>query len=206
MQILDILSTSYESMKEEEKIEIIDQAVKSSSSTFALIENLLEWSRIKSGTFPYEPKKITLLELINNIGNLYSQNFRNKEISFKVDVKPHTTVFADIKMTETIFRNLISNAIKFTPKNGTVLVNSETDQDNTIIKVIDNGIGIKQNTLAKLFRIDISHSTSGTADEKGTGLGLILCKELVEKQGGKIWVESKKDEGSTFYFTLPASS
>lgn len=206
MQILDILSTSYESMKEDEKIEIIDQAAKSSNSTFALIENLLEWSRIKSGTFPYEPKNITLLALINSIGNLYSQNFKNKGITFKVDVKPQAAVFADTKMTETILRNLISNAIKFTTQDGTVLVNSEADQDNTIIKVIDNGIGIKQNTLDNLFRIDVSHSTRGTADEPGTGLGLILCKELVEKQGGKIWVESKKDEGSTFYFTLPTSS
>jgi len=204
MQILDILSTSYETMKEEEKIDIIDQAAKSSNSTFALIENLLEWSRIQSGTFPYEPKEFTLLALINSVGNLYNQNFRNKGITFKVDVKPDTTVFADTKMTETIIRNLLSNAIKFTPQNGTVLVNSEGDQDNTIIRVIDSGIGITQTTLAKLFRIDVSHSTRGTADEPGTGLGLILCKELVEKQRGKIWVESKKDEGSTFYFTLPA--
>ncbi len=98
------------------------------------------------------------------------------------------------------------NAIKFTPQDGSVLVYSEEDQNYSTIKVQDTGIGMEQTTLDKLFRIDVSHSTRGTEDELGTGLGLILCKELTEKQGGKIWVESKIDEGSTFYFTLPASN
>ena len=206
MQILEILSTSYKSMKEEEKIDIIDQAAKSSSSTFALIENLLEWSRIQSGTFPYEPKDLSLPALINSIGNLYSHNFKNKGINFKVNVKPDSTVFADVKMTETIIRNLISNAIKFTPKEGAVLVNSEEDQNFVCVQVNNTGTGISQEKMAELFRIDKSHSTRGTNNEEGSGLGLILCKELVERQGGKIWVVSKKDEGSTFYFTLPAKS
>jgi len=204
MQILDILSTSYESMKEDEKIDIIKQAAKSSNSTFALIENLLEWSRIQSGTFPYEPRNIELFTLISSIGNLYSHNFRNKGITFKVDIEPDTTVFADTKMTETIFRNLISNAIKFTAENGTVTVSSKEDQNYMFVQVNDTGIGMDQDKMSKLFRIDKSYSTRGTNDEEGSGLGLILCKELVERQGGKIWVVSKKDEGSTFYLTLPA--
>ncbi len=206
MGILEILGTSYDDLKEEEKIEIITEAMNSSKSTYALIENLLEWSSINSGKLLFEPKNIELLELINNIGTLYNQNFKNKGITFKVNVKAQTIVFADIKILETILRNLISNAIKFTPQNGTVLVNSKEDQDFTVIQVNDNGIGMDRDEMNNLFRIDKSHSTRGTDDEEGTGLGLILCKELVEKQGGKIWVVSKIGEGSTFYFTLPASN
>jgi len=205
-QILEILATDYESMEEDEKIEIVKEAAKASNSTYALMENLLEWSRIQSGSLPYEPTKINLLTLINNTGTLYEQNIKNKVINFKVDVNLEVTAFADKKMTETILRNLISNAIKFTPQNGSVLVYSEGDQNYSTIKVQDTGIGMEQTTLDKLFRIDVSHSTRGTEDELGTGLGLILCKELAEKQGGKIWVESKIDKGSTFYFTLPSSN
>jgi len=206
MGILEILATSYDDLKEDEKIEIITEAVNTSKSTYALIENLLEWSSINSGKLTFEPKNIELLELVNNIGTLYNQNFKNKGITFKVNVKAQTIVFADIKILETILRNLISNAIKFTPQNGTVLVNSEEDQDFTVIQVNDNGIGMDQDEMNNLFRIDKSHSTRGTDNEEGTGLGLILCKELVEKQGGKIWVVSKKGEGSTFYLSLPASN
>jgi PAS domain S-box-containing protein len=206
MGILEILDTSYETLQENEKIEIITEAAKSSKSTYALIENLLEWSSVKSDKLPFEPKKVNLLAVINNIGTLYNQNFKNKGITLKVNVKPETTVFTDIKIIETIFRNLISNAIKFTAQNGSVLVNSKEDKNFTVIQVNDTGIGMDQDEMEKLFRIDKSHSTRGTDDEEGTGLGLILCKELVEKQGGKIWVVSKKGEGSTFYFTLPAGN
>jgi len=106
-------------------------------------------------------------------------------------------------MTETILRNLISNAIKFTSVNGSVSIESEEDKNYSIVTVRDTGIGMDQKIMDKLFRIDVNHSTPGTANEPGTGLGLILCKELVEKQGGKIWVESKTNEGSIFHFTLP---
>jgi len=109
-------------------------------------------------------------------------------------------------MTETILRNLISNAIKFTYPNGTVIISSEPDNDLVIIKVTDTGVGIKTEKLSELFQVDKVESTWGTAKETGTGLGLILCKELVERQYGKIWVESKEDEGTTFYFSLPATS
>jgi PAS domain S-box-containing protein len=205
-QILEILVTDYEDMEEDEKMEIVTEASKASNSTYALIENLLEWSRIQSGRLLYEPTKFNLFNLINNIEALYNQNIKKKGITIKVEVNPEVTVFADKKMTETIIRNLISNAIKFTPQNGSIVVNSEADQNYSTIKVQDTGVGMEQKTMDKLFRIDVSHSTPGTGGEAGTGLGLILSKELVEKQGGKIWVESKLNEGSSFYFTLPVSN
>jgi PAS domain S-box-containing protein len=202
-QILEILVTDYEDMDEDEKMEIVTEAAKASNSTYALIENLLEWSRIQSGRLLYEPVKFNLFNLISNVKTLYNQNIKKKAITLQVEVNPEVTVFADKKMTETIIRNLISNAIKFTPQNGSITVNSEANQNYCTIKVQDAGIGMDEKSVDKLFRIDVSHSTPGTGGEAGTGLGLILCKELVEKQGGKIWVESILNEGSSFYFTLP---
>jgi signal transduction histidine kinase len=106
-------------------------------------------------------------------------------------------------MTETILRNLISNAIKFTFPGGTITVSSEIDDDMVVIKVKDSGVGIDEENIPNLFRVGVISSTKGTAKESGTGLGLIICKELAERQQGKIWVESKKNAGSTFYFSVP---
>ncbi len=204
MQILEILTESYDTLEEAEKLEIINEAADTSRNTFALMENLLEWSRIQTGKILYEPVKMEILPVIKNLESLYNQNLKNKAITCRIDIEPGISVFADVKMTQTILRNLISNAIKFTKPSGTVSVTAESNAGYVTIKVIDIGVGIDEKDIDKLFRADISHSTKGTAKESGTGLGLILCKELVEKQGGKIWVESKKDQETTFYFTLPA--
>jgi signal transduction histidine kinase len=146
-----------------------------------------------------------LLSLLNNLEDLYDQNLKSKEITLNINAGSEISVFADKKMTETILRNLISNAIKFSYPNGTVSVSSEPGNDFVVIKVIDTGVGIKTEKLSELFEVDKVQSTPGTAKEAGTGLGLILCKELVEKQNGKMWAESKENEGTTFYFTLPAA-
>jgi len=204
MQILFIIAEDYDSLPNEEKLEMIKDVANTSKQTYELMENLLEWSSVQTGTIPFYPKKLNLLTLLNNLEDLYNQNLKNKEITLKIDVGPEISVFADKKMTETILRNLISNAIKFTHLNGTVSVSAEPDNDFVVLKVIDNGVGIKTEILSELFKVDKVQSTQGTAKETGTGLGLILCKELVEKQNGKMWVESKEDEGTTFSFTLPA--
>jgi signal transduction histidine kinase len=112
-------------------------------------------------------------------------------------------VFADKAMISTILRNLISNAIKFTYPGGKIVISSDKKPDELMISISDNGIGIKKEVIDKLFRIDETYIAPGTQEEKGTGLGLILCKEFIEKHGGKIWVESEVDKGSTFYFTIP---
>ena len=203
MQVLEILDESYDSMEDEERINIIKEAAGSSKMVFALMENLLEWSRIQTGKIPYEPEQIEILPMIDQLESLYNQNLKNKMISLKVDIEPGVNAFADIKMTDTILRNLISNAIKFTNKSGSINISSESGDNSIIIKVKDTGVGIDKEYLNKLFKPDSSYSTEGTAHEKGTGLGLTLCKELVEKQGGEIWVESQKGSGSTFSFSLP---
>jgi PAS domain S-box-containing protein len=205
-QLLEILVTDYDEMEEGEKTEIVTEAAKVSNSTYALIENLLEWSRVQTGRISFEPKMINIYTLVGIIETLYNQNIKNKGITLNVAIDPEVNVFADKDMTETVLRNLISNAIKFTPQSGSVFVTSESDEKFCTIKVQDTGIGMDQKTMDKLFRIDVNHTSLGTANEPGTGLGLILCKELVEKQGGKIEMQSNINEGSTFYFTLPVSN
>ncbi len=204
MQVLLIIVEDYDSLPDDEKQQMIIDVANTSKRTYDLMENLLEWSSVQTGNIPFNPQKITLLTLLNNLEALYNQNLKSKGITLKINVEPESSVFVDKKMTETILRNLISNALKFTYPNGTVSVSSEPYNDFVVIKVIDTGVGIKTENLSELFKVDKVQSTRGTAKETGTGFGLILCKELVEKQNGKIWVESKEDEGTTFYFTLPA--
>ncbi len=203
MGILDILNTSYESMEENEIREIIADASIVSKTTYTLMENLLEWSRIQTGTINYQPERLKIQRLVNNIFSLYEQNLKSKEIEFTSAVQPEHFIFGDKAMCETILRNLMSNAIKFTNVKGSIIVSSEVKDDMVVIKVKDSGVGMAQENISNLFRVDMSFSTKGTAKESGTGLGLIICKELTEKQRGKIWVESKKGEGATFCFSVP---
>jgi len=204
MQILFIIAEDYDSLPNEEKLEMIMDVANTSKKTYELMENLLEWSSVQTGTIPFYPKNIKIIEVLKNLDELYNQNLKSKEITLTIEIEPETSVFADKKMVETILRNLISNAIKFTHPNGIISVSSEVSDDLIVIKVSDNGVGINTETLSELFKVDKVQSTPGTKKETGTGLGLILCKELVEKQNGKMWVESKEDEGTTFYFSLPA--
>jgi PAS domain S-box-containing protein len=204
MGVLEILEEGYDSMEEGEKREIITEAASSSKLAFNLMENLLQWSRIQTGKIPYEPEKIEVLPVLEKLESLFIQNLKNKEINLIIDVQSGISVFADVKMTETILRNLISNAIKFTNVKGTITAAAECKENFIILEIRDTGIGIDPKDLPKLFRMDVSFTTKGTSKETGTGLGLILCKELVERQGGEIWVESSKGIGTSFYFRLPA--
>ncbi len=203
MQLLEILADEYSSLEEQERLKLISEAATSAKRTYNLMENLLEWSRVQSGKMEYQPERINLLQLVNDVSSLYNQNIKNKNISLEINIQDNISVFADRKMSETVLRNLISNAVKFTYASGCISLASEKKNDFIIVKIRDTGVGISSDELLNLFRLDVSHSTKGTENESGTGLGLILCKELVERQGGKIWIESKISEGSTFYFTIP---
>jgi signal transduction histidine kinase len=112
-------------------------------------------------------------------------------------------IYAHRNSINTVVRNLIANAIKFTPPEGKITVNVQSQADSVVVSIADTGVGMSKDVMNKLFRIDTKHTTKGTADEKGTGLGLILCKEFVEKNGGHIWVESEEGKGSVFRFTVP---
>jgi len=173
--------------------------------TFELLENLLDWARMKQGRIPFEPQKFLLNSLVNTEFEGLRNNADQKNIQLINGIHESLIVTADENMISTVLRNLISNAIKFTPKGGQVKVEVEVEVENSqvIISVSDTGIGMKPETIEKLFKIETSFTTRGTENEKGTGLGLLLCKEFIEKHEGKIWVESEEGKGSTFSFSLP---
>jgi signal transduction histidine kinase len=176
---------------------------KSAQSGFALLENLLEWARTQTNHIEFNPKKISVIALIHDCLQINSVQASNKEIELKFNFVKDVFLFADSNMLNTIFRNLISNAIKFTRKNGIVTITVEEKNIEVIIIVEDNGLGIEKLDLEKLFRIDKKFSTIGTANETGTGLGLLLCKEFVEKNQGLIAVESVVGKGSKFILKFP---
>jgi len=178
---------------------------KSALLLFGLLENLLEWSRLQRKELFFEKYNYPLIRLVNQSVETLAENAAKKEIRIINNVHPDIQVLVDEKMIQSVFRNLISNAIKFTYRGGKVTIEANANADNMIeVQVTDTGVGIKSSEIEKLFRIDEDYSTCGTEGEPSTGLGLILCREFVEKHGGKIWVNSQQGIGSTFYFTLPA--
>jgi signal transduction histidine kinase/CheY-like chemotaxis protein len=185
-------------------IKKISQSVYNSAKAgFTLLENLLEWSRSQTGSISFRPELLSVKELIDhNISALkvYYENKKIKLISGNID---DIEVSADRNMINTILRNLLNNAVKFTHVNGKIIISAFKQEDNVIFSVKDNGVGISENNIAKLFRIDSHFSNAGTAQERGTGLGLLLCKEFIDKHNGKIWVDSEEGIGSEFKFAIP---
>lgn len=182
--------------------EIINRTTKQG---FNLLNNLLQWSQLQTGKINFNPNEINYSEIVENTINLMTANCEEKNIDLAMDISQKLMVFADKYMLETIIRNLLSNAIKFTTDNGHVIISAQKENNMILTKVVDSGVGLSNNNIEKLFKIESSFSTPGTNDEKGTGLGLILCKEFVEKHGGKIWVESAVGKGTKFSFTLKSS-
>jgi PAS domain S-box-containing protein len=174
----------------------------SAKSGFDMLLNMLEWSRSQAGSLVYQPEKIKLHELLKtNLSNLI-ETATGKEIKLNFNINEDLLVFADKNMLNAVMRNLVNNALKFTPKGGIVNIGANKEPGYVTIFVEDSGVGIDKNDFDKLFREDIKYSNPGTEHEAGTGLGLLLCKEFVEKQDGKLWFESELGKGSTFYFSL----
>ncbi len=203
----DFLNKYIEKIDRKKEMEMIQMIHNASRNGFNLLENLLEWSRAQTGRISFRPLHIRLAPLVNESIDLLTTTAEKKEIRLESNVADETMVFADEDMINTVLRNLISNALKFTNKGGKVSVNERKRIKNgkkyIQITISDTGIGISPEDQKKLFRIDVSHRTIGTSEEKGTGLGLILCKEFVEVNGGWIFVESESQKGSNFHFTLP---
>ena len=190
----------YDSQKRERLIEPI---VNSAKETLKLLDNLLDWSRTQTGKIGFSPKAYSLFDLFDQIMRQTEYNAKQKGISLINQLNDDITIFADEYMLSTILRNLISNAIKFTNRNGKIELLANKNNENIIISVKDNGIGIEQQKQKKIFDIGEKTSTDGTEKERGTGLGLILCKEFVEKHNGKIWIESQIEIGTSFFFSIP---
>lgn len=201
--LAEVLNSTIDTMSVEDIREVAKQIHMSAKQIYNLLENLLEWSRLQRGITKYFRVDIPVKNLIDKIVNLYSNNAAQKNIIVKSKVPPETIIKADINMFELVIRNLISNAVKFTKHGGSVVIayQKTKDYDNIIVK--DTGVGLSQENVKKLFEIDRDYVTKGTGGETGTGLGLILCKEHLDKNGGKISVTSKKGEGSTFVVSFP---
>lgn len=175
----------------------------SSHQLYSLVENLLNWSRTQSNKMTFEPGEVNISSIIENTITLVQPNLTQKNISLEKRLISEKLAYADKNMIEMVIRNLVTNAIKFTPENGKIRI-SLTEEDQDIqVEVSDNGIGINSEDQAKLFRIDSNFTKKGTNGEGGTGLGLIICKEFVEKNNGRIWVKSDPGEGTSFFFTIP---
>lgn len=198
-----MLDDDYEVLSLDEKLHIIHTIGDTSEFAFKLLENLLHWARSQTGRMEFDPEPIHLKKIITNSIQLLSSQAQKKNISITLDVDSKLMVEADKNMLETVLRNLVANAIKFTPKDGNVKINVFEASQGIQISVADSGIGLSKEDKAKLFRIDVNNCEIGISKEKGTGLGLILCKEFIERHSGTIWVESELGKGSKFSFTIP---
>ena len=197
-----LLINHTESLSKEEIKMFASDFDKSLKNLFALLENLLEWSRSQTGNIEFVPEPFDLAAMLEENKELLKAQAQNKNITLMNESPEKVLINAHKNSINTVVRNLISNAIKFTPQGGKITLKATRQNGEAVTSVADTGVGMGQNVIDKLFRIDSKHSTKGTANEKGTGLGLILCKEFVEKNGGRIWVTSKEGEGSIFYFSL----
>ena len=199
-----LLEENYHEWTDVMKLEIISLVHSSSKNLYQLLENLLQWSRSQRGIIEFNPMKISLNELMQSVVELMKGTAEAKNIELKLTLPENElSILADRQMLDTILRNLIGNALKFTHTEGKVQLTAETNCEFVMIQIADTGVGMKDKIKKNLFRIDANHTSPGTQNEVGTGLGLILVKEFVEKQGGQIGVDSIEGKGSTFHFTVP---
>lgn len=199
-----LLSKDYIRFSEEERRKFATDIYQSTNNIFRLLQNLLEWSRSQTGRLKFTPLEIEFKRILDNSVSVLSALAEQKKIQLTFSYNEGLKVFADPLMIETVLRNLINNAIKFTPENGLISITAEHTENQVKITVSDTGVGISEEDVQNLFRIDSKVKRKGTNDEDGSGLGLILCKEFVAKNHGKLWAESAPGQGSSFSFTIPA--
>ena len=203
MNLSELLMENIKDFDESELLEIIGTLNKSATQTFQLFNDLLAWSAIQMGRGEREKELFAVSEIISENLIILATDVDRKQIYIHSEVDNELVAYADKFAIQTVVRNLISNAVKFTQPHGNITITAEQMNDIVQISVIDNGVGISKEKQKRIFKVDGVSSTPGTEGEKGTGFGLLLCKDLVERNGGKIWLESEKDKGSAFHFTLP---
>ncbi|TKG88371.1 PAS domain S-box protein [Puteibacter caeruleilacunae] len=201
--LLDLLLGHHSSYDNEEREEIISAIHKSAHGVYDLLENLLTWSLSQSDKIKLLKENICLNSILLDVVDILHKHADEKNIQIAHNISENYLILADVNMVTSILRNLISNAIKFTERGGSISITAEEQNDFIKISVRDTGIGISAERMGNLFKIGTNTSILGTQNEKGTGLGLVLCNDFVQQHGGKIWVESQLGEGSTFCFTLP---
>ncbi len=202
--ITEVLKEGVDDFSAQELKSVFDETNKSAQKIYDLLNNLLEWARMQRGLIKFEPSKIDVSNLINSNIALFSRNLLDKNIDVQTNLCEDDYVYADERTLNTISRNILSNAIKFTNRDGKIYINSKkTDDEFLEISISDNGIGMSNDLRKRIFLIGEKVGRKGTSGEESSGLGLALCKEFVEMNGGKIRVESVENEGTTFIFTVP---
>ncbi len=200
------LLNNAETRKDDSKVErYVKQIIVAAQRSYKLLEDLLTWSRAQAGAIMYTPVETDLCKLGCVVIEGLTPIAEHKDITIKFDCIEECMIEIDSNMIETVLRNLISNALKFTHENGLITVRIQDYASDVVVSVVDNGVGMTEEQIEKLFDVNNSTSTRGTANESGTGLGLLVCKEFIVRHGGTMWVESEKDSGSSFYFLIPRS-
>lgn len=204
--ISNFLVEEFDTLTKEEFKEMVFSLNEALHAQYKFLDDLLSWSRIQSGRIVFDPVNLNLYSEVEKVLRLFESNIKNKKIGILTNINSNLHVNADDDMISLLLRNIISNAIKFTNTNGAIEITAFIEDEMAVVIIADNGVGIDKENISKLFRIDVQYTTYGTNKESGNGLGLVLCKEIVEKHGGKIWVESELNKGTQFYFTLPQKS
>jgi signal transduction histidine kinase len=205
-QIGELLWKNDNLIDENRRAKLTESIYKTSKDSFTLLDNLLKWASANSGNIVYEPLKLNLKDIATNAVSFFSDVADLKHIKLVSKIEDDLYVYADLNMVETIIRNLLSNALKFTPKNGKIYIIDEiqhTSTNNHIIKIVDNGVGMSKQVIDTIFELNSYVSTKGTENETGTGVGLKLCKEFIQINKGDIWVKGEENKGAAFFISLP---
>jgi signal transduction histidine kinase len=202
----ELLSINFDEIADEKKLELNKIIYQSTKNVYNLLENLLQWSRSQTNRIKFEPIQFDVSGIINENLILSKPNIRKKSLIINTELDKNSIVFADKNMTSAILRNLLTNSIKFSNPLGEITISTVSNNGFLEISVADTGVGMTEEVAKNLFRIDMAHSTYGTSGEKGTGLGLIICHEFVDKHGGLIKVDTEPNKGSKFTFTLPSNA
>ena len=208
LALAQTLSAAIDTYELREIKEISSSIYRSAQTVYTLLENLLDWSRLQMGHLQYTPTSIGLPYLADQVLQSFKAMADEKEIVLTHSIADDISLYTDANMLRIVLHNLVSNALKFTCPGGTIAISAvEANGTNMVeISVADTGVGMSRLQQEKLFRMGAHHSSLGTAQEKGTGLGLVICREMIDRCGGQIWVESVEDQGTTVNFTLPGSA
>ncbi|MEI6764911.1 MAG: tetratricopeptide repeat-containing sensor histidine kinase [Bacteroidota bacterium] len=198
-----IVKRDLKKLTTDEMDELLHELDKSVCQVNSLLDNILQWSRSQTGKILFTPEHFELIEPLNAIINLLQSNIKVKEINIHISIQDNFLIYADRNMLDVILRNLVSNAIKFSSRGGNIDITAHNSGDTVSVSVKDNGTGMSPESVERLFKVGESFSKHGTDDEKGSGLGLILCKEFIDRHQGKIFAESVEGKGSTFTFVIP---
>ncbi|MBI9104120.1 MAG: hypothetical protein JEY99_17015 [Spirochaetales bacterium] len=201
--LLEVLHGEYDTLEKEEVQEYIRNIHDSTKRTYRLLENLMEWSGVQGGQMKWTPDEMDFSLIVQDVLDMFTIGARDKGITISSEVEPGMTVFADRRMLSSVIRNFVYNGIKFTDKGGSIKVKAKESVDYYEISVDDTGVGIHPDNLRKLLRRGETDTTPGTAQESGSGLGLKICRQYIEMNGGQMWVRSEPGRGSSFLFSLP---